>query len=428
MHAWMQIFLALFYICLLYKQTALGMAVLFVLCLTSYLYAFRAYYVWSVLAIFSALYVFMALGTAFLVSIEEGAYRTIQFVLIVAATVGVANYLFVIGAAERQKLLWRFLALNLVIFAHMVIHHVSAGHLLTWKYLYDTKTTLSIVPLLLFICEDRVRARIGTLVWFLLLGGLGLLVVLSGERKAYVLFAILFALSRSPVFQKAILAVVAGIAIVVYFAGAAPDSYITRQMGSLLTSERKMEIAEFYEVESIGQQSNIIRDFANRMAWEQFLQHPVLGLGATGYQRWAQATLGMPDDTGGLSMNVHGELNRVPVEGGLIGMGIACVLLLALTWAVLGHVMRRGGIRSSSLDRAPLYVFCFLLLYCSYEASDSLMLIMIMMFGLDMARLSGQDHGPMRHALRSAPAFARPRRRHAMRPQAGQYRPRFPAP
>jgi hypothetical protein len=426
MHALMQISIALFYICLLYKQSAPGMAVLFVLCLISWLYAFRAYYVWSVLGIFSALYVFMALGTAFLVSIEEGAYRTIQFLLIVVATVGISNYLFVIGGAERQKLLWRFLAVNIVIFAHMVIHHVSMGHLLTWKYLHDTKTTLSIVPLLLFICEDRVRARMGTLVWFLLLGGLGVLVVLSGERKAYVLFAILFALSRSPVVQKAILGTVAGVAIMVYLAGADPENYIMRQMASLLTSERKMEIAEFYEVESIGNQSNIIRDFANRMAWEQFLQHPVLGLGATGYQRWAQGTLGMPDDTGGLSMNVHGELNRVPVEGGLIGIAIACVLLFALTRAVLGHVVSRGGIRSSSLDRAPLYVLCFLLLYCSYEASDSLMLIMIMMFGLDMARLSREDHARMRPAVRPAPA--RLWRRHGLRPRGGACRPRSPAP
>jgi hypothetical protein len=425
MHAVMQILLGLSYICLLYKQSALGTAVLFVLCLASYLYAFRAYHVWSVLGIFSALYVFMALGTAFLVSVEEGAYRTIQFGLIVAATVGISNYLFVIGASQRQALLWRFLALNIAIFAHMVIHHVSTGHLLTWKYLYDTKTTLSIVPLLLFICEDRVRARMGTLVWFLLLGGLGLLVVLSGERKAYVLFAILFALSRSPVFQKAVLAAVAAIAITVYLTGAASDSYIMRQMGSLLTSERKMEIAEFYEVESIGQQSNIIRDFANRMAWEQFLQHPVLGLGATGYQRWASETLGMPDDTGGLSMNVHGELNRVPAEGGLIGIGIAGVLLFALTRAVLGHVASRGGIRSSSLDRGPLYAFCFLLLYCSYEASDSLMLIMIMMFGLEMARLSRDNRERMRPAVRSTPA--RPWRRTALRSQAGAWRPRSPA-
>jgi hypothetical protein len=49
-------------------------------------------------------------------------------------------------------------------------------------------------------------------------------------------------------------------------------------------------------------------------------------------------------------------------------------------------VIEKGG-TASSKGRAPLYIYCFLVLYCSYEAMDTLMIAMILLFGLEMSRL-----------------------------------------
>lgn len=375
------------YVCLLYKQAEVGIALLALVAILGFCHSFRARYVWSALPFFSLAYAFMTLVTAFLWSTEQGLYRTSQFLLLSAAAIATTNYFHIISHEQRQAFIRRFLFLNLIIFAHMALYHLSTDRIWTWKYLYDTKTTLSVVPLLIFIYEDALKKRFGNPGWFLLLGGLAMPILLSGERKAYVLFGVLFILSRTPLLYKGMAAGVVGVGMMLYASSAATDNYVVRQLQSLISSEREMEISEFYAIENIADQSNLIREFVGRMAWEQFLANPILGLGATGYQSWSRETFGTQTATAGLSMNVHGEISRVPVEGGVVGIVIATIYLILLTRAVWLHVIEKGG-AASSKGRAPLYIYCFLVLYCSYEAMDTLMIAMIVMFGLEMSRLN----------------------------------------
>ena len=96
-------------------------------------------------------------------------------------------------------------------------------------------------------------------------------------------------------------------------------------------------------------------------------------------------------------MNVHGEIARLPAEEGLVGIAVGLMFIALLVHAIVVHFSLHGWSKTPSRQRAPLFVFCFLFLYASFEASDTFMLGMIMVFGLEMARL----HAANRRLLKS---------------------------
>ena len=364
---------------------AVGVVCLLVLCgCALFLPVFRKFML-SKLAIASILYVAMATVTAFLVSSGEGFYRTAQFLILVVATAVIAVYFSNVSHARRALLIRRFAILTAVIFAHMVLYHLATGHLTTWKYLYDTKSVLSISVILIFFYEDAITLKFGRVWFYALIGLLLILLMVSGERKAYILFAVVYLFSKEALAIKLGVMLIGAVAIATLAALAPPDSYVARQVESLITEKREMQIGEFYGIENIGDQSDIIRDFVNRMAWEQFKEHPVLGLGGTGYQVWSRANFGLATDSRGLAMNVHGELNRVPAEGGVVGIAVAAAFYGLLIFAVARDFLYRVKRQNSSGSRGPLYVLSFLLIYASVEALDTFMLESMLLFGFVMA-------------------------------------------
>jgi hypothetical protein len=142
-----------------------------------------------------------------------------------------------------------------------------------------------------------------------------------------------------------------------------------------------MQISEFYLSQDIGDQSDIIRAFVNRMAREQFAAHPFMGLGATGYQKWSYAEFGLATDSQGLAMNVHGEVNRLPAEGGIVGIVVGILYVVVLIKAVAWSFFQDRRVTNSSKIRLPLYVLSFLLIYAWVEALDTFMLELILLFG-----------------------------------------------
>ena len=118
-----------------------------------------------------------------------------------------------------------------------------------------------------------------------------------------------------------------------------------------------------------------------------------MGIGANGYAIEANDQFSETDKKFGLSTNVHGEINRVPVEGGLVGILIAASYMLTLGIAVFRDFWRKGMFHSASAERFPLYVFIFVFLYLYVEALDTLMLSLIVLFGFHMAKVSHASAG-----------------------------------
>lgn len=384
----MEMSLLLFYLCLVYKQAALGIVAMVAMGGIGLLFPFRATYVFTALGIFSMLYVADATVTAFLVERSQGLYRTAQFLVLVLAGVGTTNYLMAAPEARKRALLFRFAMVTAVVFGTMILYHLSIGRIMTWKYLYDTKITISVVVILLFIYEVDVKRRVGGAGWFALLGFISVLVLMSGERKAYLLLAILFFLSRTSIPIKALAILTAAGLMSLYAVTAEEGNIVARQLASIFTPTEHMYYSQFFMIDNLGDYSDLVREFVNGIAWEQFLAHPFLGLGANGYEAYVQNLFGLDiGKSSGLTMNVHGEINRVPTEGGLVGIFIA-VGLLGCVGLGLHRLVTRGlrtGVDTGG--RAMIYAFCFLISYTMFEALDTLMLVMIILFGFELARL-----------------------------------------
>src|SRR5262249_44717553 len=139
------------------------------------------------LGMLSILYLASATTTAFLVSTDQGAYRTIQFAIILPAFISLSNYLEQMDEKRLRDIGNKFIIVTALIFAHMVVYHLYHGYLTTWKYLFDAKTTISIAAVILFLKEDELKQKLGAYGWWSVLGVFGMLCLLSGERKAYIL-------------------------------------------------------------------------------------------------------------------------------------------------------------------------------------------------------------------------------------------------
>jgi len=380
-------------------MASIGIAVLCLLILLGILIRVRIPYLFTWLGLITTLYLAMATTTAFLVSLDQGVYRTVQFAILFSASVLLINYVERLDERRLSDFAKRFNLVTLLIFFHLVVFHLYHGQLTTWKYLYDAKTTISILAVILFLKEDEIRNNYKSRGWWLSLGVFSLLCLLSGERKAYILTAILFALSKASVLQKVAAGIAAGAAVLFFLVAGPQDGYITRQVDSLFSESPEMPMSEFYNNQLIADQSDLIRDFVNRNAWQLFLDHPIMGIGANGYAIDAEQQFTETDVRFGLATNVHGEINRVPVEGGVVGIIIAVSYILTLAVAVFRDFWRKGMFHSTSAERFPLYVFIFVFLYLYVEALDTLMLSLIVLFGFHMAKVSDASssaRGPAR--------------------------------
>jgi hypothetical protein len=238
---------------------------------------------------------------------------------------------------------------------------------------------------LFFTAEDGIKKRFGTAIFLLALGVLAVFILMSGERKAYLLLLALFFLSNLSLGSKILFSAVGAAALATYLGLAQDNNYIQRQLASFFNSapERKME--EFFLIPDIGHKSDLVREFVNRNARQLFYDNPLFGLGATGYQAWALQTFAGMEE--GFATNVHGEINRVPVENGVVGITFALLYLFGLIRNIWLYFKKSGGLLISSREKLPLYAFVFMIPYFMTETTNTLMLTLILMFGFYATRL-----------------------------------------
>ncbi|MEH3105141.1 MAG: O-antigen ligase family protein [Sphingomonas phyllosphaerae] len=382
---WFQYVILTLFFSLLYKQVALGLVLHVILGLAWFRMQAVRWVVSPVPLCLAIVYTALATVTAFLVGFGEGASRTVQCVLVVGAVASTCKYVAIIDERTRSRLLVKFTILNVVVLVHLVLYHVLRGQMVTWKYLFDTKFVLSSVPVIFFGYEDKVKSR-SSAYWYIGLIALTAIVLLSGERKAYVLLVALFFTSRASIIQKSTVATTAAAAALLIVA-ALPNSYVTRQLTSGGNHAGELSNRFFFSLRDFSYQSDYVRTFVNRNAHQLFEQHPIFGVGATGYGAWARKRYGDLTTSRGFSMNVHGEKNRVPAESGLIGIAVAIGLIASSAWRIGLALVAAGGSAASSRQRLPLYLFFFCISYCLVEAMDTSMLWVILTTGFTAASL-----------------------------------------
>lgn len=379
---------------LCYKIAALGVVVMLALGLAIWTCRTRFRRVDGVFVLALA-YIADATVTSFMVSYPAGVARTVQFCIIAIALIGLYGYAQSARRADAEVLLKGMGVLCALVTAHLVVWHVLHHHFVTWKYLSDTKLILSLMLMPLFGLEDWIKSK-GRYFFPALLLLAFAIILLSGERKALILFCALFALCRFSPGAK--LGLVGMIGAVAGGALLLDDGYLHRELTSAGHNYSHTPTRYFFTVQSIYDQSDVVREFVNRNAWTLFTHHPAFGVGATGYWAWAAATYGPT----GFAMNVHGEVHRIPAEGGVFGIAIVAGFFGLALWRALRHLGNSGGLAAGSLDRMPLYGIILLLSYCYAEAVDTAMLLLIGGVGVIVGTLPGPGHSLRAKRERSA--------------------------
>lgn len=276
---------------------------------------------------------------------------------------------------DMKRLSRRLLFGMTVIAAGTILWHVAHGYWVGWKQLPDPRLVFVFLPLLLagliLFAEAEKRRRL-RFVW----AGMLPLMVMSGERKALVIYlilaALLFARGRLALIAPALAAAFVGLLLLSTVVG---NPYLQKQIRTLVepggTGNYEYVLATGRYLPG-DTPSDVQRAFALHVSGQMFAEHPLLGIGTNQYEAVVDETY--PNAPQDLRLGIHGEFQRILTENGLVGFSLY-VLIWVAAWARLSRVLRsaleRGRMTSTQVRVLPLLLFIPMALFVGTEASGT---------------------------------------------------------
>jgi O-antigen ligase len=245
--------------------------------------------------------------------------------------------------------------------------------------------------------------------------GLSPVLLLSGERKALVIYliltALLFARGRLALIAPALAAAFVGLLLL---STVVENPYLQKQMRTLVEPGGS---GNYEYVLATGRYlpgdtpSDVQRAFALHVSSQMFAEHPLFGVGTNQYETIVGETY--PNAPGSMRLAIHGEFQRILTENGLIGFFLYLLIWVA-AWVRLSRVLRgaldRGRLTRVQARVLPLLLFIPLALFVGTEASGTRAFIGVIVISLLPELVSGafaQARTPM--PLRSGlPARPKP--------------------
>lgn len=216
------------------------------------------------------------------------------------------------------------------VMAYNIGWHISHGFWSGWKRLLDPKAVFLFLPMLigvhLLLTPMRQRRTYWILWWIA-----GIAIVLSGERKALLAYALLSVafVGRGQLRLAAPVAAV-GFAGLMIFAGLTDNRYLAKQLNSILEpSTTQLSLGALASGEIPRSLSNASREFQMAQSAELMSRHPVFGVGTNAYVDIVKQRFGSLPRY--LKQGVHNEFLRVFVENGVIGFAAYVAI-----WLVAG--------------------------------------------------------------------------------------------
>jgi hypothetical protein len=279
-----------------------------------------------------------------------------------------------------MKRLSRLLLLGMTaIAAGTILWHVAHGYWVGWKQLPDARLAFAFLPALLaglILFAEAERRRRLHFVW----AGMLPLLVMSGERKALVIYliltALLFARGRLALIAPAFAAAFVGLLVL---STVVENPYLQKQIRTLV---EPAGTGNYEYVLATGRYlpgdtpSDVQRSFAFHVSGQMFAEHPFLGVGTNQYEVIVSETYpNLPQE---LRLGIHGEFQRILTENGLVGLSLY-LLVWAAAWARLSRVLR-AAVDRDRLTRAqvrvlPHLLFIPLALFVGTEASGTRALV-----------------------------------------------------
>ncbi len=342
------------------------------------------------------LFIFMCihLGSAFRLGLSNGVVFTLQaltvslFVwafVIRYSQVPMARYLRITGFGLGLLLIW------------VVGYHLAHHHWVSWKLLNDAKGVFDFLPVMLLIVSKSKDRRSRAILPFLL-GVFTVLILLSGERKAYILLALssVFLINfRSPGFYISILIIMAAVPAVMSLE---KSGYVNRQINTL---------SGFASGKVEKTHSNVERSGAVKYAAILFKKHPIWGVGTNAYMRLAQQQFEQGAN------ETHNDWSRVSAENGLLGLFFYVSTAL---YGFVGLLRRRvwGRTRSYNEMIVAVGLYATFIMYVSFEAYQFILLIAFCFLPfIQYLRLDPNEPGHQRLPSGEAAGVSRQRLRHS---------------
>lgn len=328
------------------------------------------YFTWHVLS---------SLGVSTTNGLREGLQVAAVLTFAWAVAVSLNEY-------DYRRLGALLIAGMVVITIYSVGWHVANGYWTGWKRLVDPKATFTFLPLAL---ASLLVARAGSRRTWLWLGWavLGAVVLLSGERKGLIVYAVLSAgiLARGRV-MPFVLVAAAAVVTLTLASTLIDDPYLARQVRSVanpLDSGDYSTALVTGEAAQGDSRSNAQRGFAASLALSLIETHLLFGVGTNQYERIIEEQYHYVPEF--LKNGIHGEFLRVLTENGLIGL-LAYLTVWVLAFVrgrtVLGAAVRHGHLSTSQASLLQLATFVPCLVYVGFEASGTHSLVVLLFVSL----------------------------------------------
>jgi hypothetical protein len=276
---------------------------------------------------------------------------------------------------DMKRLAWRLLLGIAAIAAGTILWHVAHGYWVGWKQLPDARLAFVFLPQVvagLILFADARKRPMLHLVW----AGMFPLLVMSGERKALVIYLILtvllFARGRLALIAPAVAATFVGLLLL---STVVENPYLQRQIRTLVepggTGNYEYVLATGRYLPG-DTPSDVQRAFALHVSRQMFAEHPLFGVGTNQYVAIVNELY--PNLPKELRLGIHGEFQRILTENGLVGFSLY-VLIWAVAWARLSRVLRgavdRGRLTGTQGRVSPLLLFIPLALFVGTEGSGT---------------------------------------------------------
>ena len=326
------------------------------------------YFLWHVLS-------------AFMVGTSNGLREELQIGLVAIFAFSVAVSIDRINYPKVA----RYVLIGLsIVMAYSIIWHISNGYWTGWKRLNDPKAAFTFLPMvvsMLILFTDASKRRKYWFMW----AALAVVIVMSGERKALLIFSLLtISLFSSGRLLQTAPTIIAGYALLAFIASVTTDPYLSRQLNTFVN------LGDSYQsYESLAQGdapislSNAQRIFALHVSQDMLSKHPVVGVGTNAYVDLVRAQFACLPSY--MTLGIHSEFLRILTENGIIG-----IVLYLLVWIMsLIRLMRvaRKFVTAKIISEfqakiLPTMSFLPCLFYVAFEASGTHSFVVLIFISL----------------------------------------------
>ncbi|RWA70968.1 hypothetical protein EN836_20710 [Mesorhizobium sp. M1C.F.Ca.ET.193.01.1.1] len=321
--------------------------------------------------------------SAFSVDRENGLRELLQM-----SAVGA----FAFALAQEARRLETDKAVNILLFgmaailAYTIAWHVAHGYLVGWKHLFDPRLVFSFLPIALaglLLFANRAKRRTLWVVW----AGMLPLLVLSGERKAFLIYLFLTtSLLMRGRLAAMVPALAAGFVGLFVLSTIVDNAYLETQLQTML---HPLSMGQYEYLAATGKYalgdtpSNVQRAFAFTLSKQLISEHPLMGVGTNQFTNIIDTEFSnLPDE---LRLGIHGEFQRILTENGIIGLSLYILIWLA-AWFRLSRVLRwalfHEMIGAAQARLLPLVVLVPCAFYVGTEASGTRAFVTLILVSL----------------------------------------------